>query len=127
LHHLHHELALPFGHPYGALGETSRHGLRGEVRASFTLFGFKISKSSDRFASHVDADILRRSIGVAHERCHAAGVEDAIKITTCRFGSVGELVAGCLDLVAGIVCLLQTFCSFVRFLEQHGVALCSGG
>jgi hypothetical protein len=28
---------------------------------------------------------------------------------------------------AGIVGLLQTFCSFVRLLEQHGVTLCSGG
>jgi hypothetical protein len=32
-----------------------------------------------------------------------------------------------MDLSAGIVGLLQAFCSFVRLLEQHGVTLCSSG
>src|SRR5215212_12013488 len=40
---------------------------------------------------------------------------------------VGELVAGSLDLHAGIVGLLQTFCSFVGLFEQHCATLGSSG
>ena len=93
----------------------------------FTFLGFKISKSSNRFAGDVDTNVFRCSVGVAHEGCHAARVEDAIKITPCCLGSVCELIAGSVDLRAGVVRLLETFCSFVRLFQQHGVTLCPGG
>jgi len=89
------------------------------------FLGFKISKLSDRFAGHIDPNVLCGSIGIADEGSNSAGVEDAIKITTGGLGSVSELVAGSLNLCAGIVGLLQTFCSFIRLFEQQGVPLCS--
>jgi hypothetical protein len=118
---------MPFGHPYGAFGKTSSNRFGGEVRAALTFLRLKISKPSYRFVGHIDADVFRRSVRVAGEGCHASGVEDPIKITTGSFGSIGELVTGRLDLCAGIIRLLQPFCSFVRLFEQHGVMLCSSG
>ena len=56
-----------------------------------------------------------------------SGTSSPAKITTGGLGSVGELVAGSLDLCAGVVGVLQTFCSFVRLFEQHRVTLCSSG
>jgi hypothetical protein len=50
------------------------------------------------------------------------GVEDAIKITTGCLSGIGKLVTGSPNLYAGIVGFLQTFCSFVRLFEQHGVS-----
>jgi hypothetical protein len=110
---------------YRAFGKSGGNCLRCEVRASFTFLRFKISKASDRFAGHINTDILRCSICVADEGSDTPRVEHPIKITTGGFGSVGELVAGSLDLCAGVVGLLQTFCSFVRLVEQHGVTLWS--
>jgi hypothetical protein len=55
---------LPFGDAYGTLGETGGNRLVREIRASLTLFGFKISKSPNHLAGHIDADILRRSVGI---------------------------------------------------------------
>ena len=54
-------------------------------------------------------------------------LKDPIKITTSGLSSVGELVAGGLDLCAGIMGLLQIFRSFIRLFELHGVALSSSG
>jgi hypothetical protein len=127
LNHLDHQLALSFGNSYGALGESSGHCLRCEVRTPLTFLGFKISKSSDSFAGHIDPDVLRRSVGITDKGSYSTGVEYAIKITAGSLGSIGVLVTGSLDLCAGVVGLLQTFCSFVGLFEQHGVALCSGG
>jgi hypothetical protein len=45
LNHFHHELALSFSYPYGALRETGSNGLGSEVRAALPLLGFKISKT----------------------------------------------------------------------------------
>jgi hypothetical protein len=64
---------------------------------------------------------------VADKSGDATGVEDAIKITTGGLSSIGKLVAGRLNLCAGIVSLLQPLSSFVRLLEQHGVTLRSSG
>jgi hypothetical protein len=75
---------------------------------------FKISKTSDRLGD-IDPNILCRSVRIPDESCYAAGVEDAIKITT---GGLGRLAVFDLELV-GIVSLFQTFCSFVRILEEH--------
>jgi hypothetical protein len=98
LNHLHHELTLSFGNPYGPLGEASSDRLPCEVGAPFTFLRFKISESSDRLAGYIDPDVLRGSIGVADKGCYFPGVEDAIKITTGSLGCVGELVTGSLDL-----------------------------
>jgi hypothetical protein len=62
---------------------------------------------------------------VADKGSDATGVEDPIKITTGGLGSIGELVTGCLDLHAGVVGLLHTFCSFVRLFQEQGVPLSS--
>jgi len=118
---------LSFGHSYGSLSKTGCDSLGSEVRAALSLLRFKISKPSDRFAGPIDTDILRCAVRVADESCYAAGVEDAIKITTGGLGSIGELVAGSLDLCASVVRLLQPFCSFVRLFEQDGVSLCPSG
>src|SRR5215207_10000459 len=60
----HHQLALSLCDPYRALGEPSGDHRR-EVCTPLALLGFKISKSSDRFASHIDTDVLRCSVCVA--------------------------------------------------------------
>jgi hypothetical protein len=41
--------------------------------------------------------------------------------------AVSSLACQALDVNAGIMSLLQTFCSLVRLLEQHGVTLCPSG
>jgi len=64
LNHLHHQLALPFGDAYGALGETGGNRLARGIRASLTLFGFKSASSPNRLAGHIDAHILHRSVGI---------------------------------------------------------------
>jgi hypothetical protein len=48
-------------------------------------------------------------VGVADQGSHAAGVEDAIKITSCGLGRIGEIFTGSLDQRAGFVGLLQPF------------------
>jgi hypothetical protein len=88
----HLQLTLPFGHAYGAFGETGSDGLGGEVRAPFTFLRFKIRKHSDRFTGDVNTDSLGRPVCVADQSRHSASVEDAIKITTCRFCRIRELV-----------------------------------
>jgi hypothetical protein len=118
LHHLHHQLTLSLSASYGALSKTGSNGLGSEVRASFSLLRFKISKSPDRFAGDIDPDVLRCSVGIADKGSHSSGVEDAIKITTGGLSCIGEFVTGSMDLCAGIVGLLQTFRSFVRLFEQ---------
>ena len=91
---------------YGAFGETGSDGLGGEVRAPFTFLRFKIRKHSDRFTGDVNTDSLGRPVCVADQSRHSASVEDAIKITTCRFCRIRELVRR-LDVNAGIMSLLQ--------------------
>jgi hypothetical protein len=39
--HLHHQLALPLGDAYAALGETGGNRLAREIRALLTLFGLQ--------------------------------------------------------------------------------------
>ena len=90
LHHLHHHLALTFGHSYGARSQSCGDRLRSEACASLSLFRFKISKSSDLWPGHIDADVLGRSVGVADKGYDATGSEDAIKITTCCFGQLSS-------------------------------------
>jgi hypothetical protein len=96
-------LALPFSHSYGAFGKTGGDRLGGEVCASLTFLRFKISQPSDRFAGHVNPNVLRSSVGIANEGSNATGVENPIKITACRFRGMGELLAGRLDLCAGVM------------------------
>jgi hypothetical protein len=91
LNHLHHHLALSFGHPYGPFSQASGNGFRCEARAPFTFLRLKISKSPDRLPGDIDTNILRRPVRVADQGCHATGVEDAIKITTGGLRCVGEL------------------------------------
>jgi hypothetical protein len=117
LHHLHHQLALTFCHSYGAFGETGRNRLGSEVRAPLAFLCFKISKPSDSFAGDVDPYVLGCSVGVANKGRDATRVEDAIKITTCRLGSIGELVPRGFDLRAGIVRLLQSLGCLEGLLE----------
>jgi hypothetical protein len=90
---------LSSGDPYGALSETGCHCFGGKVPTPLALLRFKISKTSDRLAGDIDPNILCRSVRIPDESCYAAGVEDAIKITT---GGLGRLAVFDLELV-GIV------------------------
>jgi hypothetical protein len=78
--HLHHQLTLSLGNPYGSLGQTCSDRLGSEVCAPFTFLRFKISKPSNRFAGYIDANVFRGPVRVAHKGGDASGVEDAIKI-----------------------------------------------
>jgi hypothetical protein len=118
---------LSLGHPHCALCEARSDGLRCEVRIPLPLLCFKISESSNSFAGDIDPNILGGSVGVANERSNSPRIEDPIKITTGGLSCIGELITGRLDLYAGVMGLLQPFCSFVRLFEQHGVTLSSSG
>ena len=58
MHHLHHELTLSLGNPYGAFGKTRGNRLRSKVRASFAFLRFKISETSDRLTGPIDPYIF---------------------------------------------------------------------
>jgi hypothetical protein len=109
---------------HGALGQTSGNRLSGEVPATIALFRFEISKPTNRLTCDIDPDVLCCSVRVADKGCHAAGVEDAIKIFT---RGLDHLFAFVDFECAGIERPLQTFRGFLCLLEQHGVALCSSG
>jgi hypothetical protein len=81
LNHLHHQLALSFRDPYGALNKTGSDGFGSEIGATLSFLRFKISKASNRLASDIDADVLCCPVRVAHQCSNAASVENAIKIT----------------------------------------------
>ena len=56
---------MSLGHSYGAFGKTGSNGLGSEAGTTLSPFRFKISKTPDRFAGHIDTDVLRGSVGVA--------------------------------------------------------------
>lgn len=125
LNHLHHQLTLSFGHPYGAFSKASSDSLSGEVRASLTFFCFKISKSPNRFTGDVHADVLRCPVRVANQGSYSPGVEDPIKITAGGLSRIGELVAGRLDPLPVFMRLLEPLGGIEGFLQQPCVHLCS--
>jgi hypothetical protein len=97
------QLALKLGELHLTLHQARSNGLGGEVCATISLFGFEVGKTSDRFARHVHAHVLRCAVRVADESRHTTGVEDAIEVPSCRLGGIGVLIAFSLDVLSGLV------------------------